>query len=172
MIRRPPRSTRTDTLFPYTTLFRSTLRPYHQRHRPRTRAAHWDCKRERPQTLDDCRLGHAAEDRSSPPSETTPNTAPSQRCGKRRRCASLIATQFASDVCIGRTRRRTAGRLQSSGSPRLSGSAQTTQLWPRWPAGVKFVALMILQWPDCSLDHRLADDKRDLWNLQDRKSVV
>src|SRR3546814_3472296 len=28
MIRRPPRSTRTDTLFPYTTLFRSTLAKY------------------------------------------------------------------------------------------------------------------------------------------------
>src|SRR3546814_11154754 len=28
MIRRPPRSTRTDTLFPYTTLFRSTSRSY------------------------------------------------------------------------------------------------------------------------------------------------
>src|SRR3546814_8158537 len=27
MIRRPPRSTRTDTLFPYTTLFRSGRRP-------------------------------------------------------------------------------------------------------------------------------------------------
>src|SRR3546814_5421535 len=27
MIRRPPRSTRTDTLFPYTTLFRSPRRP-------------------------------------------------------------------------------------------------------------------------------------------------
>src|SRR3546814_11209212 len=27
MIRRPPRSTRTDTLFPYTTLFRSTPGP-------------------------------------------------------------------------------------------------------------------------------------------------
>src|SRR3546814_14905255 len=27
MIRRPPRSTRTDTLFPYTTLFRSELQP-------------------------------------------------------------------------------------------------------------------------------------------------
>src|SRR3546814_12242322 len=27
MIRRPPRSTRTDTLFPYTTLFRSPNRP-------------------------------------------------------------------------------------------------------------------------------------------------
>src|SRR3546814_19335424 len=27
MLRRPPRSTRTDTLFPYTTLFRSLTRP-------------------------------------------------------------------------------------------------------------------------------------------------
>src|SRR3546814_3172133 len=27
MLRRPPRSTRTDTLFPYTTLFRSALHP-------------------------------------------------------------------------------------------------------------------------------------------------
>src|SRR3546814_15187624 len=33
MIRRPPRSTRTDTLFPYTTLFRSARRP---RARPRS----------------------------------------------------------------------------------------------------------------------------------------
>src|SRR3546814_4596371 len=31
MIRRPPRSTRTDTLFPYTTLFRSGGRPSHYR---------------------------------------------------------------------------------------------------------------------------------------------
>src|SRR3546814_11145484 len=30
MIRRPPRSTRTDTLFPYTTLFRSLRRQVHQ----------------------------------------------------------------------------------------------------------------------------------------------
>src|SRR3546814_18202359 len=35
MIRRPPRSTRTDTLFPYTTLFRSTCR----RRDPRRRNA-------------------------------------------------------------------------------------------------------------------------------------
>src|SRR3546814_6661491 len=28
MIRRPPRSTRTDTLFPYTTLFRSPRQPF------------------------------------------------------------------------------------------------------------------------------------------------
>src|SRR3546814_4856690 len=35
MIRRPPRSTRTDTLFPYTTLFRS---PHHHRRDPRPHA--------------------------------------------------------------------------------------------------------------------------------------
>src|SRR3546814_7090066 len=37
MIRRPPRSTRTDTLFPYTTLFRSDLRPRGDRGTRRTR---------------------------------------------------------------------------------------------------------------------------------------
>src|SRR3546814_13584588 len=36
MRRRPPRSTRTDTLFPYTTLFRSLApgRSFHRRHAP------------------------------------------------------------------------------------------------------------------------------------------
>src|SRR3546814_12791844 len=34
MIRRPPRSTRTDTLFPYTTLFRSRRSRYHRHPRP------------------------------------------------------------------------------------------------------------------------------------------
>src|SRR3546814_1558584 len=37
MIRRPPRSTRTDTLFPYTTLFRSNDSP--RADRPASRAA-------------------------------------------------------------------------------------------------------------------------------------
>src|SRR3546814_11847070 len=35
MIRRPPRSTRTDTLFPYTTLFRSVAPTRLERHRQR-----------------------------------------------------------------------------------------------------------------------------------------
>src|SRR3546814_3536426 len=41
MIRRPPRSTRTDTLFPYTTLFRSQVRSLGQArgHRPGRREA-------------------------------------------------------------------------------------------------------------------------------------
>src|SRR3546814_4148260 len=40
MIRRPPRSTRTDTLFPYTTLFRSAARglPRLPAHRPPARS--------------------------------------------------------------------------------------------------------------------------------------
>src|SRR3546814_4970275 len=37
MIRRPPRSTRTDTLFPYTTLFRSLIDPADRRTRPTAR---------------------------------------------------------------------------------------------------------------------------------------
>src|SRR3546814_1017561 len=45
MIRRPPRSTRTDTLFPYTTLFRSQVRQHRQLHPacttvPRSRMPH------------------------------------------------------------------------------------------------------------------------------------
>src|SRR3546814_9151040 len=39
MIRRPPRSTRTDTLFPYTTLFRSRSRRTHRRRHRRRSAA-------------------------------------------------------------------------------------------------------------------------------------
>src|SRR3546814_14625248 len=41
MIRRPPRSTRTDTLFPYTTLFRSILRPIQAAIRARGDEAAW-----------------------------------------------------------------------------------------------------------------------------------
>src|SRR3546814_7292542 len=42
MIRRPPRSTRTDTLFPYTTLFRSPRRPRASRDRRRSADARVD----------------------------------------------------------------------------------------------------------------------------------
>src|SRR3546814_14773272 len=40
MIRRPPRSTRTDTLFPYTTLFRSSLTFVHGQGNADQLAAH------------------------------------------------------------------------------------------------------------------------------------
>src|SRR3546814_14220503 len=53
MILRPPRSTRTDTLFPYTTLFRSVPVPLRARHgmrrrRARGRAQGHPCPRRRP----------------------------------------------------------------------------------------------------------------------------
>src|SRR3546814_1282863 len=40
MIRRPPRSTRTDTLFPYTTLFRSRQRDGSEQQQDREQKAH------------------------------------------------------------------------------------------------------------------------------------
>src|SRR3546814_9182479 len=54
MIRRPPRSTRTDTLFPYTTLFRSTeqfphrpsRRDHHQDHPRGGARSHAGCRRD------------------------------------------------------------------------------------------------------------------------------
>src|SRR3546814_10290213 len=49
MIRRPPRSTRTDTLFPYTTLFRSGAAadgPLSDRHHVRRRTARLDRRRD------------------------------------------------------------------------------------------------------------------------------
>src|SRR3546814_6343451 len=69
MIRRPPRSTRTDTLFPYTTLFRSAI-PRAARHAWRTRRHHPGAGLElrpaavlpgmRVRRLQSCGLGHAA----------------------------------------------------------------------------------------------------------------
>src|SRR3546814_6053341 len=55
MIRRPPRSTRTDTLFPYTTLFRSSDRP----------KVPSFSRLQRRQRLDDHRLHDRAIDRRS-----------------------------------------------------------------------------------------------------------
>src|SRR3546814_12030630 len=44
MIRRPPRSTRTDTLFPYTTLFRSPLNAIRKTSRPLFRQVSANCR--------------------------------------------------------------------------------------------------------------------------------
>src|SRR3546814_17477468 len=48
MIRRPPRSTRTDTLFPYTTLFRSTPAGAHDDARPSVAARDGDLEHRHP----------------------------------------------------------------------------------------------------------------------------
>src|SRR3546814_1316602 len=62
MIRRPPRSTRTDTLFPYTTLFRSRggiARCHPDRRRSRNRA-----RCEQPHKAQSCDRGTPAHERS------------------------------------------------------------------------------------------------------------
>src|SRR3546814_19196714 len=61
MIRRPPRSTRTDTLFPYTTLFRSALSGV-GRHRNHAPTLDTDCGQSTPvtHTLVHSRLACAA----------------------------------------------------------------------------------------------------------------
>src|SRR3546814_4914224 len=51
MIRRPPRSTRTDTLFPYTTLFRSRLSAVARR-RARPQASRHMARRHTPRARD------------------------------------------------------------------------------------------------------------------------
>src|SRR3546814_7451400 len=63
MIRRPPRSTRTDTLFPYTTLFRSSA------HRT-------PCRKRRPSHAHTAQVRQASGDRRRAPT----NCAPRQRC--------------------------------------------------------------------------------------------
>src|SRR3546814_8676183 len=76
MIRRPPRSTRTDTLFPYTTLFRfgTPAPPDHRGHR-----------REAGQTL---YLGrHRHRRRSDDPAESDRRKFPAQRRRTDRRAA-------------------------------------------------------------------------------------
>src|SRR3546814_11026852 len=55
MIRRPPRSTRTDTLFPYTTLFRSTKTPVPD-HQPIAQQNGGDAEEQLPP------FGHAGDD--------------------------------------------------------------------------------------------------------------
>src|SRR3546814_9903983 len=57
MIRRPPRSTRTDTLFPYTTLFRSVL-PHVERRE--VEAEHLDRADQPPERADAAELAFAA----------------------------------------------------------------------------------------------------------------
>src|SRR3546814_5243124 len=55
MIRRPPRSTRTDTLFPYTPLFRSRRPPSRRLRAPRSAAAR--CRRANSCAKETCRGG-------------------------------------------------------------------------------------------------------------------
>src|SRR3546814_5278504 len=78
MIRRPPRSTRTDTLFPYTTLFRSPCAA-----RPAVPAAQGDVLRRLAGTAQICAVAHPR----LVPSRGAPADHPGvRRVARRRRC--------------------------------------------------------------------------------------
>src|SRR3546814_6393470 len=71
MIRRPPRSTRTDTLFPYTTLFRSPktaqgfAKPPHWTNEPPPRPKAVDASADDPEGLSPTRYGDRSEEHTS-----------------------------------------------------------------------------------------------------------
>src|SRR3546814_8627570 len=74
MIRRPPRSTRTDTLFPYTTLFRS--------------------RRARPAGRDDDRIAH----RSSRPRHAPVERPPGRGAARRARRTRTRSEEHTSEL--------------------------------------------------------------------------
>src|SRR3546814_18308343 len=95
MIRRPPRSTRTDTLFPYTTLFRSgwyenACQALHQRRdygRHQARSEHWE--RGQPRGLIQAAGGELANGpKGEPP------------------CSLLRKRQYSSDAAAWRLKER------------------------------------------------------------------
>src|SRR3546814_12506919 len=106
MLRRPPRSTRTDTLFPYTTLFRSAT-PGTSRKTPtfRLRDRHEPPPRYRPVRLPRCRQEHLAqphpEEPRRPPRRSEEHTSELQSlmrisyavyCLKQKKTINIIDT--------------------------------------------------------------------------------
>src|SRR3546814_1044598 len=79
MIRRPPRSTRTDTLFPYTTLFRSDRRRDHRAIHARLRGS--------------CR--HAGD---SADGQQQPCPSPASRCGFTHTHAQVRSEEHTSEL--------------------------------------------------------------------------
>src|SRR3546814_17037219 len=85
MIRRPPRSTRTDTLFPYTTLFRSSDSHWPHAPRPHRTRLPWRCGRLR-QNRPQC-WGFLQYEGRAAPHEDAAAAAEAQNPRKRLRWA-------------------------------------------------------------------------------------
>src|SRR3546814_5237907 len=95
MIRRPPRSTRTDTLFPYTTLFRSSDVVQHSARPPRVR-------------FDDAVLDLAAQ----APTDLAAIGVLADACGSRRTTAQRLLATIARRSRLRRSEEHTS-ELQS-----------------------------------------------------------
>src|SRR3546814_5298417 len=99
MLRRPPRSTRTDTLFPYTTLFRSTARMAEN-------APQEECERDFRDTEPrrHRRLAHRAGDHRKLPdtdisAERARRRAAEDRKSTRLNSSHQCATRMTSSAC-------------------------------------------------------------------------
>src|SRR3546814_2541565 len=114
MIRRPPRSTRTDTLFPYTTLFRSPRSPRAGRRAPSSFAA---CAPAR------CRCEPATRphlDQTAAPS--APTTERSEE--HTSELQSLMRTSYAV-FCLKKKNNTTTHKPSSTQSHKLNPSCNT-----------------------------------------------
>src|SRR3546814_11082496 len=118
MIRRPPRSTRTDTLFPYTTLFRSGLVPgTHRRFIPGTHP--FGRSADRPYTHC-CRPEACPRDPlASAQGAAVPVWLPAQRQPPRRSSPKAVGRQghLVPAINAGTTASRTTGNSQHAASP-------------------------------------------------------
>src|SRR3546814_5526404 len=110
-IRRPPRSTRSDTLFPYTTLFRSSVRPS----LPSQREHHGSFLAKRRVRRSYGSLVSESSQRFRPGSPQSPIRAPTPKTSVQRRSAAAYQKQSLyslSDRDRGRSEEHTS-ELQS-----------------------------------------------------------
>src|SRR3546814_16318926 len=110
MIRRPPRSTRTDTLFPYTTLFRSRL--------PKT-------------SFPDLASAPAVTTSAPPPISTTARIGG----GPRSRPASTCSSTDRKHCAVRFVRKSAAAHIRSSFLP-VPDTVSRDVPTPTWPATI------------------------------------
>src|SRR3546814_3629297 len=98
MIRRPPRSTRTDTLFPYTTLFRSQC--------PRVAGCEEDPDRLRPALRPRGRVAGVRQGAGDPPRRRLPEDRPGRSEEHTSELQSLMRISYAV-FCLKKKKKRT-----------------------------------------------------------------
>src|SRR3546814_12367878 len=94
IIRRPPRSTRTDTLFPYTTRFRSIIPAAPEPVRARRRRVAAGRRRVRPAGARPCRQGRQAP--APPPPSDAPPCAKTPKIPSHRDRKSAVSGKSVS----------------------------------------------------------------------------
>src|SRR3546814_4432651 len=106
-IRRPPRSTRADTLFPYTTLFRSSGR--------KRKSAVIACRCNPVQSLKPCSTAEACRAAKSRPCSTSETGTPGARSDEHTsELQTLLRTPYAASCSKNKRRYRKSKHLHTS----------------------------------------------------------